>query len=213
MAFYGVEEGRDITKPLLPSLVLSVEAEELGITAGLQDRVVQIYGGTVFMDFSPEIMSAKGHGDYAYLDSALLPPLFLAYSRTGSESGKVHQNVRFRWEQGDPEVRDAIREFAGYAVEARQAILSRDYQTLAALFNRNFDLRRRIFGDKAIGDHNLEMIDIARRHGCPSKFSGSRDAIVGFCLDEPLWATLREAYESRGYLFTPLTVDGVDAGA
>lgn len=32
----------------LPSLILRVE-EELGITAGLQDRVVQVYGGLVYM--------------------------------------------------------------------------------------------------------------------------------------------------------------------
>ncbi len=44
-----------------PNLVLSVE-EELGITAGLQDRVVQVYGGVVFMDFDREHMQAHGCG-------------------------------------------------------------------------------------------------------------------------------------------------------
>lgn len=34
-----------------PQLILSAEAE-LGITAGLQDRVIQVYGGMMFMDFS-----------------------------------------------------------------------------------------------------------------------------------------------------------------
>lgn len=35
-----------------PSIILSVETDELGIAAGLQDRVIQCYGGLVFMDFS-----------------------------------------------------------------------------------------------------------------------------------------------------------------
>ena len=46
--FYGVE----IPKHLIPSLVLSVENDELGIPAGLQDRVIQTYEGVVFMDFN-----------------------------------------------------------------------------------------------------------------------------------------------------------------
>ncbi|GIS60015.1 MAG: hypothetical protein CM1200mP2_22400 [Planctomycetaceae bacterium] len=50
MEFYGIEIPREVQ----PSLVLSVETGELGITAGLQDRVIQVYGGVVMMDFSRE---------------------------------------------------------------------------------------------------------------------------------------------------------------
>ena len=42
-------------------MVLSVE-EDLGITAGLQDRVVQVYGGVVFMDFDQGHMQTHGCG-------------------------------------------------------------------------------------------------------------------------------------------------------
>lgn len=44
-----------------PNLVLSAE-EELGITAGLQDRVVQVYGGVVYMDFDRDHMQEHGYG-------------------------------------------------------------------------------------------------------------------------------------------------------
>ena len=44
--------GPPIDPELLPALALSVETDELGIAAGLQDRVVQTYGGLVFMDFA-----------------------------------------------------------------------------------------------------------------------------------------------------------------
>jgi glucuronokinase len=47
MAFYEVE----IDKAVLPGLILAVETDELGINAGLQDRVIQVYEGCVFMDF------------------------------------------------------------------------------------------------------------------------------------------------------------------
>jgi hypothetical protein len=41
-----------------PTLVLRAE-EELGITAGLQDRVIQVY-----MDFAKEFIQQHGHGRY-----------------------------------------------------------------------------------------------------------------------------------------------------
>ena len=41
MEFYGI----DIPVEILPSLTLDAEAEELGINAGLQDRVIQAYEG------------------------------------------------------------------------------------------------------------------------------------------------------------------------
>ena len=48
MEFYSVKIDRHIQ----PNLVLSVENDELGIPAGLQDRVIQVYEGVVFMDFN-----------------------------------------------------------------------------------------------------------------------------------------------------------------
>src|SRR5687767_1673028 len=45
MKFYDVH----IPKEVLPSLALAVEREELGIQAGLQDRVIQVYEGMVYM--------------------------------------------------------------------------------------------------------------------------------------------------------------------
>jgi galactokinase/mevalonate kinase-like predicted kinase len=35
-----------------PEVILSIERDELGISAGLQDRVIQTYGGLVHMDFT-----------------------------------------------------------------------------------------------------------------------------------------------------------------
>jgi glucuronokinase len=54
--FYGVE----IPMEMFPSVVLKVEAEELGINAGLQDRVIQAYEGCVYMDFDRNVRSRQG---------------------------------------------------------------------------------------------------------------------------------------------------------
>ena len=65
MEFYGVEIPRQVP----PSLVLSVETEELGIAAGLQDRVVQVYEGLVYMDFARDRMEER-RADVRYLRTA-----------------------------------------------------------------------------------------------------------------------------------------------
>lgn len=46
MQFYGVTK-TSFPKPIQPDLISSVETEELGISAGLQDRVIQVYSSTV----------------------------------------------------------------------------------------------------------------------------------------------------------------------
>ena len=68
-----------------PQLILDIESEELGIAAGLQDRVIQTYGGMVFMDFSisPEDSSKSR---YTRINPALLPELYLVYNKDVGES-------------------------------------------------------------------------------------------------------------------------------
>lgn len=199
MDFYGLTDA-DIPREIQPHIVLSVETEELGIQAGLQDRVVQVYGGLVYMDFDPELMAANGHGRYDPLDCEKLPPLWIAYVPHSTEcSGKLHNNMRYRFENGDPEVIEGMREFSRYTDLAREAIEDQNYQAFGDLMNRNFDLRRKLYGDAALGRHNLEMIDIARKAGLPAKFPGSGGAIVGIYDDPARLEFAAEAFRQSGY--------------
>lgn len=45
-----------LKKAAVPEVILSIERDELGISAGLQDRVIQTYGGLVAMDFGPDVV-------------------------------------------------------------------------------------------------------------------------------------------------------------
>ncbi len=66
--------------------------------------------------------------------------------------------------------------------------------------NANFDLRRQIYGDPAIGDRNVEMIELARSLGMPAKFCGSGGAIITVCEDDVLFAKAQEAFLERGFI-------------
>jgi glucuronokinase len=173
MAFYEVE----IDKAVLPGLVLAVETDELGINAGLQDRVIQVYEGCVFMDFESKLMENQGYGNYTPIDPALLPKLYIAYkTNLGKVSGSVFNDVKARYEQGEPLVVDTLREIAQVAEDGRAALQNNNIGQFAKLIDKNFDLRAQIFG---ISESNRELVTVARKCGASAKFTGSGGSIIG----------------------------------
>ncbi|XP_042481692.1 glucuronokinase 1-like [Macadamia integrifolia] len=189
-----------------PNLILNAE-KELGIVAGLQDRVAQVYGGLVYMDFSKEYMDDLGHGMYTRMDINVLPPLHLIYAENPSDSGKVHSTVRKRWLAGDELIISSMREVANIALEGRTALIEKDYTRLAELMNRNFDFRRQMFGDDALGSMNIEMVEVARSVGAASKFTGSGGAVIAFCPEGPSQVKLLEdACQEAGFVVQPAIV-------
>lgn len=189
-----------------PSLILSAEGE-LGITAGLQDRVAQVYGGLVYMDFKKEHMDKMGHGEYIPMDTSLLPQMHLIYAENPSDSGKIHSAVRQRWLDGDELIISLMEEVAGLALEGRDALIKKDYYTLAKLMDRNFDLRRRMFGDDALGSLNIRMVEVARSVGAAAKFTGSGGAVIAFCPNgAPQVRQLDDACRKAGFLIQPALV-------
>lgn len=192
MDFYDI----DIPIEVQPTLILSVENDELGITAGLQDRVIQVYEGLVYMDFAKEKMrEMKGfsHGIYERLNPVLLPPLYLAFKADVSEPTEVfHNDIRSRYRQGDLAVVQAMQTFADLAAQAREALLQRDQDKLHWCMNRNFDTRRSIYQLPA---GQIEMIDVARSTGASAKFAGSGGAILGTYSTEDMYQQLQQALQ------------------
>jgi glucuronokinase len=184
--FYGVE----IPKPQLANLIRSVENRELGISAGLQDRVAQVYQGLVYMDFDRERMDRQGYGRYEPLDASLMPPLYIAYRTDLSEGSEVfHNNIRERFENGEREVIEAMHFWAQLTDQARQALEARDIARLGQLMDANFDQRAKLY---QLSEGNLRMVRVAREAGASAKFSGSGGAIVGVCPDETVFERLQK---------------------
>jgi glucuronokinase len=191
MRFYGIT----IPKQILPNLVLSVETDELGIGAGLQDRVAQVYGGLVYMDFAEEYMN-RGFGHYENLETAALPPLFLAYDDAASEGTEVvHNPIHERYEKGEALVVDTLNEIAMGAERFRQALEEGDVDEMHRLMDANFDLRCKIY---EVGALNRRMANVARRVGACAKLSGSGGAVIGVYRDEEMYAALEKAYKKIG---------------
>ena len=188
MEFYDV----DIPIEILPSLTLAAEREELGINAGLQDRVIQAYEGCLYMNFDRELLEKNNCGAYERLDPGLLPPMFVAFKiRLGKVSGHALNKIRIGYDRGDRHVIDTLSSIAELAEKGRQALLDGDAGLLHDLMNENFDLRSKI---QAISNSNHEMVETARKCGAAAKFSGSGGSVIGMYEGAEMLARLTDAF-------------------
>ena len=184
-----------IPKEILPGLILSVEKDELGIGAGLQDRVAQVYEGLTYMDFDRDFMNAHGHGRYEPLDPRSLPPIYIAYQIELAESSEVfHNDIRKRYDSGERKVIEAMDIIADLAYQARQALQACDYETLSRVMDRNFDTRRSIYN---LNPRHIRMVELAREIGASAKFAGSGGSIIGVYKNEEMFARLTQAFEGE----------------
>ena len=182
--FYNIE----IKKELMPSIILSVETKELGINAGLQDRVIQVYEGLVYMDFEKENLLANNYGNYEYLPLENLPKVYLAYKDTlGKVSGAVLNDIYSRYRRGEKLVIETLNEIAQCAAQGKLAIERKEHSKLAELINTNFDLRSKIMN---ISDENMEMVQVARKCGASAKFAGSGGSIIGTYVNDEMLTKL-----------------------
>lgn len=189
MDFYEVE----VPLVVQPSLALSVETDELGIGAGLQDRVAQVYQGVVSMNFAESEMTRQHEfecGHYEPLDAKLLPPLYVAYRADASEPTEVvHNDLRARFNAGNKQVVEAMHSFADLTEQAKIALTSGQADQLGRLIDANFDLRNSIC---QIASAQSQMVEMAREVGASAKFAGSGGAIIGTYAGESMYDKLVE---------------------
>ncbi|ORY46847.1 ribosomal protein S5 domain 2-like protein [Rhizoclosmatium globosum] len=150
--YYGLDNHPAFPPHIRANLALQAEKDELDIASGLQDRVIQAYGGLVYMDFNKPHMESHNHGIYTRLPLSHAPPnLWIAYVGVPSDSGKIHNTIRQRFVQGDPVVHAAMEKFAGIAKSGREALERGEWRRVAELMDENFDTRRGLYGDEVVG--------------------------------------------------------------
>uniref|UniRef100_A0A6Q2XCR0 Uncharacterized protein n=1 Tax=Esox lucius TaxID=8010 RepID=A0A6Q2XCR0_ESOLU len=185
MKFYNITDS-DLPKPIRANFILNVETDELFITAGLQDRVVQVYEGLIYMDFSKNLMDEQGFGDYISMDMSSLPLFWLAYLSDPSDSGRIHSNVRQRW------------------LNVKSDVMCTHYcRRWKQLKQEQSLFHRSVYTDECLGPGNLKMVQLARQvqFGSAVKLPGSGGAVVGLCLDQGRLVEMRKAFQEAGCVF------------
>ena len=180
--------GTRVARDALPPLALAAETD-LGIAAGLQDRVAQAYGGLTAMTFDSQGFAARA------LDPGLLPPLIVAWDTEGAEpSGRYHGDLRARWAAGEPRVRSAIARLAEAARSAAAAIERRDAAALGAAMDASYDLRASL---GPLDPRHVALVQGARDIGLCANYAGSGGAIVAISPDAAPVAALLDVLADR----------------
>ncbi len=182
--------GTRIAREELPRLALAAESD-LGITAGLQDRVAQAYGGLTAMTFG-----ASGAFTARDLEPRMLPPLFVAWDPRGAEpSGAYHAELRARWARGEPRVHAAMAHLRDAAARAATAVQRGDAAGVGAAMDESFDLRASL---GPLDPRHAALVAAARDLGLCANYAGSGGAIVGICADGERLAALSERLSDTG---------------
>lgn len=177
------------------NLVLSVENNELGISAGLQDRVAQAFEKPVFMDFNKKTMKKQGYGDYQVLKNTSFPNFYIAFRKNLSEGTEVvHNNLKARFDIGEKKVLQAMSRWGEITEEFKIALEKNDIELMNKLINENFDLRHSLI---PISKGNIDMIELARSAGASAKFTGSGGALIGIYENEIMFSKLKNILNSN----------------
>lgn len=178
----------------LAELALSVERDRLGITAGLQDRLVQAVAHPVLMRFEPV--------SYTPVELPTDVPLYVAWHvDAAAASDTVHRSLRRRFDAGDDLVVQAMRELAVQAERAHRAVSVGDLGLLGDAMDRSFELRTAMLD---VGDHQRRLVEVGRRLGASVNSAGSGGSVVGLAPDATAIARLRDAYTAIGAGFVEL---------
>ena len=92
---------------------------------------------------------------------------------------------------------------AELADEALEALRAGHPDRLGPIMDRDFDLRRSVYD---LPPGQVEMIEIARRHGAHAKFTGSGGAAIGTYDDTAHLERITRAYAEAGISVVPVRV-------
>lgn len=184
-------------------LALRAETVQLGAVAGPQDRVLQSYGGLLYMDFS------EPRRDDRYQRIAAgefdLPGLMIAYNPVpGEDSGRVHSEVRARWEAGDAQVRAGVARFSEIAAQGLDDLRRGDLEGFCDAIDANLAARCALWD---VAPTDLEVASLARGAGAAAKLCGSGGALVLLPRPGRSGNAVRAALEPTGWkVFEPAMV-------
>ena len=186
-----------IPLPELANLILSVETTELGINAGLQDRVAQAYNVPVFMDFNRDYMEKNGYGIYSEITIPDDLNLFVAFRTDLAEGSEIlHSRLREDYNNRIPAVLDAIAEWAHLSDVVKDALIRHNYSEIENALRRNFELRCKVCAS-TVSAKNRRMVELADSLGAAAKLTGSGGAIIGIYHDENHYRKLQKLFKDN----------------
>ena len=165
-----------LTPDELAVLALEVEVEQLGWRAGLQDRLVQSYGGMIAMDFAPaaRIETRFGpSGTVRRLDASLVHDAVAVWRSATAESSHASHG---RVDPSAAEVQEAMRRSADAARRCAEAIEASDLALVGEMMDLTWQCRLDAYTVRA--DQRRLVDDYRAISGVAVNQAGSGGAVV-----------------------------------
>ncbi len=151
-------------------LVRDVERNEADIMCGYQDAQMIVHGGLQWMNFAGKHPAVPGpHPQLTSLQSDL--PFLLVTTGVERLSGSVHGPMAQRWMDGEEEVVSAIEAITQMGRQAKDWVISSDWDSIASAMDENHRLVASLGGS---GEPIDRLIELAKKHGAKAaKLAGA----------------------------------------
>lgn len=194
--------------------IREIEYDVMKVVCGFQDQYMAVFGGLNFLDF-------RDKGSHIAADAQPLAtveplagqvtgplPIVLAHTGVKHHSGSVHKSVRERWLDGETEVRTGYERIQHLARWGKTALLTGDWESLAAAMNENQQIQRD-FGSS--GEVNDRLIEVALKNGAiAAKLAGAGQGGTILALTfEPERTTKALKEAQAGRILVPAPSEGL----
>lgn len=180
----------------IAELALRVETEELGISAGFQDRYAISFEGVSFMDFNGKeyMRESDLYGKIERLDVMGIP-YFLSLGVKPKSSAIVHNPLRERFLAGGLEakrIKDSMDKIAELAVFGKDYLTRGVWRNFGRLMDRNTELREELSRHSIM---DWKMINRAKELGAlGAKVAGSGGAVIVLSDDKEIFDEMSREY-------------------
>jgi glucuronokinase len=176
---------------------LYAELNELGISAGFQDRYVISFKGLLYMDFSGKEYMRKEdpYGSIKYIPINTIP-CFLSLGREPKTSSSVHNAFHQHFLRSDRDIQKRIKNhmdsIAMLAEKGIEVILKQDWKGLGELMNKNTELRDILL--PPLYDDSIMIEKALRYRALGAKVAGSGGTVVVLADKEETFNAMSKEY-------------------
>lgn len=168
--------GKKTNKYQLAEINRIIELNYLKCHCGYNDAYMTTFGGLNYMDFrGKEYYKPLEREQYGVVENLWhfvdKLPFIIAHTGIKHHSGNFHKPLRQRWLEGEQEVVKGYNEIINIAREGKKALINNDWDQLAHLMNKNYEIQDKLADS---GEQNRHMIKVALDNGAlAAKLAGA----------------------------------------
>lgn len=142
----------------------TIEREDLGIQGGLQDQYASAFGGFNYIEFLPDHVIVNPLKISPDIVNELQYNLLLCYTGQTRLSSRIIEDQVHRYERGETDSLEALRELKRLTVEMKNALLRRNLKQFGELLHEEWQQKKRM-SEKISNAELDELYELARKHG------------------------------------------------